>query len=152
MNKRFLFPLLSLILALVPALIRAEGEKPQPDKTKHEETELGKSMEVMSKAWRNLRRMAANPEQNAKALELVAIVQAAAKKNLEFIPDLARDLPADKREKFIAGYREKMKETISALAQLETAFKAGDNKTAVEIIAQIGAMQKEGHKEYKRPE
>jgi hypothetical protein len=45
-----------------------------------------------------------------------------------------------------------MKETIAAFDQLDAAFKANDNKAAGEIIAKIGALSKEGHKEYKRPE
>lgn len=152
MKKYLLLPAFSLMFALVPVLTRAEGEKPAPEKPKHEETELEKSMDVMGKAWRKLRKQAADPAQNASSLELMVTIKAAARKNLEFTPDLARDIPADKRDKFIAGYQEKMKQTIAAFDQLEAAFKAGDNKAAGEIITKIGTMQKEGHKEYKRPE
>jgi hypothetical protein len=35
---------------------------------------------------------------------------------------------------------------------VEIALKAGDNKSVVEILTKISALQKEGHKEYKRPE
>ncbi len=155
--KKILLPVLSLFLVLSPALIRAEdakppADKPKVEKPKHEETELEKSMDVMSKAWRKLRKQAADPAQNAGSLELLVAIKAAAKKNLDYTPDLARDIPADKREAFIAGYQEKMKQTIAAFDQLDAAFKAGDNKAAGEIIAKIGTMMKEGHKEYKRPE
>ena len=147
MKPRLLFSLLALILALSPAVTRAEGDKP-----KHDDTELGKSMDTLNKAWRKLRRQAADPAQNADSLALLVTIQAAANENLKYTPDLARDIPADKRDKFIAGYQAKMKEVIAAFGQVETALKAGDNKTAVEIMAKISAMQKEGHKEYKRPE
>lgn len=155
--KKILLPVFSLVLALTPALTRAEDTKPAPDKPKqekpkHEETELEKTMDGMSKAWRKLRKQAADPAQNASSLELMVTIKAAAKKTLDYTPDLARDVPADKRDKFIAGYQEKMKQTIAAFDQLDEAFKAGDNKAAGEIIAKIGALQKEGHKEYKRPE
>ena len=146
--KKILIPtLVSLLLALTPALTRAQPAAPKPD-----ETELGKSMDVLSKAWRKLRKQADDPAQNASSLELLVTIQAAANKNLTFTPDLARDIPADKRDEFIAGYQAKMKEMITAFGQVETALKAGDNKAAGALLAKISAMQKEGHKQYKRPD
>ena len=147
MKKMFLPLLVSLSLALGPVIARAEGAKP-----KQEETELGKSMDKMGKAWRKLRKQAADPAQNADSLALLATIQAAAKDNMKYTPDLARDIPADKRDKFIAGYREKMKDVIADFAQVEVALKAGDNKTVVDLLAKIASLQKEGHKEYKRPD
>ena len=157
--KKLLLPVFSLVLALAPALTRAEDAKPAPaadkpkqEKPKHDETDLEKSMETMGKAWKKLRRQAADPAQNASSLELMVTIKAAAQNNLKYTPDLARDIPADKRDRFIADYQAKMKETIAAFDKLDAAFKAGDNKAAGEIIAKIGALQKEGHKEFKRPD
>lgn len=149
MKKFVLLPLLSLCLALSPALLRAEDAKPKIEK---EETELTKSMDTLNKSWRKLRKQAADPLQNASSLELLVEIKAAAKDNLKYTPDLARDIPADQRDKFIAGYQKKMKAVGAALERVEAAFQAGDNPAAVELIAKISALQKEGHKEYKRPE
>ena len=140
------------MFALTPVLSRAEGDQPKPGKPKHEDTELEKSMDIMGKAWRKLRKQADDPAKNASSLELMATIQAAAKENLKYTPDLAKDIPAEKHDKFIAGYQEKMKELNAAFELLTSHFKANDNKAAVELIAKIGTMQKEGHKEYKRPE
>jgi len=146
--KKIVLPLLvCLSLVIGPVIARAESAKP-----KQEETELGKSMDKMGKAWRKLRKQAADPAQNADSLALLATIQAAAKENLKYTPDLARDIPADKREKFIAGYQEKMKEAIAGFDRVEAALKAGDNPAVVELLAKISALQKEGHKEYKRPD
>jgi len=160
--KKILLPVLGLCLVFSPVLLRAEGdpakpeqpkaEKPKHEKAKHPETELEKSMETLGKAWRTLRKQAADPTKNASSLELMVTIKAAAQNNLKFTPDLARDIPAEKRDKFVADYQAKMKETIAAFDQLDAAFKANDNKTAGEIIAKIGALSKEGHKEFKRPE
>lgn len=155
--KKSLISLLCLCSAFLPALTRAQTEAPKPEQPKHEkpkhaETELEKSMDAMGKAWRKLRKQADKPDQNAASLELVATVKAAAQEGLKQKPDLARDQPADKQAEFVAGYQKQMKEMIAALDQLEAAFKANDNKIAVELIAKIGGMQKQGHKEYKRPE
>lgn len=147
--KKTLLPLLCLCLALSPVLTRAEGDKP---KKEHAETELGKSMDTLNKPWRKLRKQAADAGQNASSLELLAAIKAAAKKNLNHTPDLARDVPAEKRDKFVAGYQEKMKEMIAAFDQVEAALKANDNPAAVELLAKIAAIQKAGHKEYKRPD
>jgi Cytochrome b562 len=145
--------LLCLIFALSPAVVFAQdAAKPKAEKHSHDETPLGETMDKLNGAWRKLRRQAADAAQNPASLELLAIVKAAAEKSLTFTPDLAKDVPADKREKFIAGYQAKMKETIAAFSKLEALLKAGDNPGAVELIAKIATMQKEGHKEYKRPE
>ena len=155
--KKLLLPVLSLFLAVSPVLTRAQGDAPKPEqpkqeKPKHTETELEKSMDVMGKAWRKLRKQADKPDQNAGSLELVATIKAAAHEGLKQKPDLTRDQPADKQAEFVAGFQKQLKEMIASLDQLEAAFKANDNKAAVDLIAKIGAMQKEGHKAYKRPE
>lgn len=146
MKKSSLF-LLSLLLALLPAVVRAEDAKP-----KKADTELEKSMDLMNKPWRKLRKQAADQALNADSLALLATIKAAAQDNLKYTPDLARDVPAEKRDKFIAGYQEQMKKFIASLDPIEAAFKAGDNPAAVGFIAKAAALQKEGHKEYKRPE
>jgi len=151
MNKIHII-LLTLLLALPSALLHAEGDKPAPSKPKHEDSELEKSMDILDKAWRKLRKQADDPAKNASSLELMTTISAAGKENLKYAPDLARDQPADKRDKFIAGYQEKMKEVNAAFDQLTAHFKADDNKAAVELIAKIGTMKKDGHKEYKRPD
>lgn len=147
--EKILLPLLCLFLTFSPALLGAEGGKPKTEKA---DTELEKSMDGLNKSWRKLRKQVADPAQNASSLELLVAIQAAVKNNLQYTPDLARDIPADKRDKYIAGYREKMKEVGAAFEQVEAAFKAGNNPAAVELIIKIAALQKEGHKEYKRPE
>ena len=53
------------------------------------------------------------------------------------------------RAKLIAGYKEKMDGFNAGVFKLEEAFKTGNNAVAVQIIQELGAMQKEGHKEYK---
>ena len=147
MKKRPLITLLCLLLALAPAISRADGDKP-----KKEDTELEKSMDVMAKSWRKLRKQAADPAQNADSLTLLGTIMTAADKNLTLTPDLARDVPAEKRDAFVAGYKEKMKELVAAFGELQTALKANDNKAAAALVDKIGGLQKAGHKEYKRPD
>ncbi len=141
--------ILSICLPVVSALRAQEAEhkKKQP-----EETELGKTMEKMNSAWRKLRRQAADPASNESSLELVATIKAGMEQALAYQPARVADVPVADREKFIADYQADIKAAGEAVAQLEAAFQAGDNAAAAELIKKIGAMQKEGHKEFKRPD
>jgi len=45
-----------------------------------------------------------------------------------------------------------MKEFNGSVAKLEAALKAGKNDEAAKICEELGAAQKEGHKEFKKPD
>lgn len=153
MNQRPLLVSLALLFATalaLPAFAAEEGPKPKPAKA--EETELANAMSTLNGAWRKLRRQAADPASNASSLELVATIKIAATKSATLAPDLARDQPEAERAKFIAAYQKQMKDFVAALAKLEAAFTAGDNAAAGEVIKTLGNLQREGHKEYRRPE
>lgn len=150
MKNRLLFLVLTLAssLPLAPVLRAQEHEH----KKKADETELGNTMEKMSGAWRKLRKQAGDATSNASSLELVATVKACAEKALTFKPARAEDVPAADRAKFIADYQTQMKEFVAQAGRLAEAFQAGDNAAAQALIQKMGAMQKEGHKEFKRPD
>lgn len=147
MKNRLLLLALALTLGLpaVP-LVRAA------DAPKHDETELGKTMEKLNGAWRKLRKQVADPAANAASLELVATIAASAEKALTFKPARVEDVPAADREKFVAAYQAGMKDFIVQIAKLKDALTANDNAGAQAIIQKIGALQKEAHKEFKRPD
>ncbi len=159
--KKRLLPLALAATLFFPtaALLRAD-ETPPPappgdgQMKKHEEpdTELGKVMEKMNHAWRQLRKQSADPTRNASSLELVATINEQTKKALTLQPDTTKDKPEADRAKYVEGYQAKMKEVQEKLAKLSDAFKANDNTTAVALIKEIGGLQRSGHKEYKRPD
>jgi len=141
--------LLAVLLATPATLIlRAEGPKLQPQ----EETELERKMDKMGDAWRKLKRQVADPTKNADSLQLLATIRAAADDAAKLIPAKAEDISANDRPKFIADYQGKMKALDAALGKLEAALTAGRNNEATKLVAEIGAAQKAGHKEFKRPE
>ena len=150
MKNRLLFLILALTICLpaAPAL-RAEDEHHHK---KDEDTELGKTMEKMNGAWRKLRKQAGDAASNAASLDLVATVKACAEKALTLQPDKVKDLPAADQAKFVADYQKQMKDFLALVGQLEAAFKANDNAGAQDLIKKMGAAQKEGHKDFKRPE
>lgn len=116
-----------------------------------EETQLGNEMSAMNRAFRQLKKQAADSAQNAASLELVSKIKKAAEASADLPPAKAGDLPEADRAAFIAKYKEEMKKLLVAIDQLEAAFKAGDNAEAEKIIAELGKMQRSGHKEFRKP-
>ena len=151
MKNRLLLSALALALCL-PVAPALRAQEPESKKKKADETELGNTMEKMNGAWRKLKKQAGDAASNASSLELVATIKGCAEKALTFKPARAEDVPAADREKFVAEFHSDMKEFIGLVGQLEAAFKANDNAAAQEVIKKMGAAQKEGHKEFKRPD
>jgi soluble cytochrome b562 len=138
-----------LIGCAAPILASAQEHKREH---KEPETELGNAMDKMNGAWRKLKKQVADPASNAASLELVATISAAADKAATLKPARLADVPAADQAKFIADYQAQMKEFSAQIAKLGAALKANDNAAAAEIVKQMGAMQKEGHKDFKRPD
>lgn len=118
-------------------------------KEKKPETVLTGKMDKMNGAFRKLRRQAADATKNADSLEQVAILREYAEASVKLEPFKATEVPAGDRAKMVEGYQARMKELQATLAKLDAAFKAGQNDEATKIVQELGAIQKEGHKEYK---
>lgn len=151
MKNRLLLFTLALFIGL-PAAPGLHAEESGPGKKKADETELGNTMEKINGAWRKLRKQAGDPASNAASLELVATIKAGAEKALTLKPARVEDVPAADRAKFVQDYRQAMKDFLARVGKLEQAFRAGDNAAALDQIQKIGALQKEAHKEFKRPD
>jgi soluble cytochrome b562 len=128
--------------------LRAEEPKKQPKA----ETELEGKMEKMSGDWRKLKRQVADATKNADSLQLLAAIRVAAAASAKLVPAKADDFSGVDRAKFVADFQDKMKILGAELEKLEVALQAGKNDEAVKLVAEIGATQKAGHKEFKRPE
>ena len=140
---------LAVLIALFASFaLHAQEPKKQPK----EETELEGKMEKMGKAWKQLKRQVKDVSKNAESLELVATIRAASEEASKLTPAMAADIPAADRAKFVADYQAGVKKLIVELGKLEAALKADKNDEAVKLVADIGALQKAGHKEFKRPD
>ena len=133
----------SLLIALSLAL--AAGPAARAD-----ETPLGERMEKMGGAFRALRRQITDASKNADSLAKVATIRKNAEESMKFDPALAKDQPADKRQKFIADYQAEMKKFLELCGKLEAALKANNNAEAEKLCAAMGDAQKSGHKQYKK--
>jgi soluble cytochrome b562 len=140
--------LLAALLTLLSTFaLRAESHNPP-----QEETELEDKMEVMGTAFRKLKRQVNDVTQNPASVQLVAAMRAAAVEAAKLVPVKAADAPEAERAKFVSDYRVKMKELLTTLEQLEVALRADKNDEAVRLVAELGVMQKVGHKAFKRPD
>lgn len=135
--------LFAIIAALLSSPVSSVAE---------EHTPLAEEMEAISKAFRTVRREAKDPAKNAANAELVATMVGHAKRAAAHEPALAADIPAAQREAFLAGYRKQMEKFVFDLSALETAFRANDNTKANALIEGLRDLQKESHKEYKKPD
>ena len=148
MKKRTaLFGVLLASCILSPLALRA-----QPPAYAHEETELEGKMDALNGAFRKLRRQIQDATKNAESLKLVEEIRRAADEGAKLIPAKAAELAEAERAKFIADYQGKMKAFGAKVTELEAALKADKNEEAAKILAALSAMQKEGHKEFRKPE
>jgi cytochrome c556 len=58
-------------------------------------------------------------------------------------------IPEADRAKFVAAYEAKMKDFVAEVQKLETALQAGKNDEAAAVLARLGNLQKEGHREFR---
>jgi cytochrome c556 len=122
---------------------------PAADAHAHDHTPLEDQMSAMRGAFNKLRKQVADASLNASSLELATKLRAAAEKGVTETPARAAEVPEAERAKFVADYQAKMKEFVAEVQKLEAALKADNNTEAAAILANLGTMQKEGHKAYR---
>lgn len=146
--------LLAFLLALLAAsaagaAAEAPAAAPAAPQEKKPETELTRKMDKMNGAFRKLRRQAGDATKNAESLELVALLREMSTASVKLEPARLATIPEAGRKQWLADYRAKMGELQAQIDRLEAALKSGQNEEAARIVQAIGALQKEGHKEYK---
>lgn len=140
------------IRILLLSLICAVATVPVINAADKEETELGDKMDKMGGAFRKLKRQVADASKNDDSLKLVATIRESTKASMKLEPAMKADKPAAEQAKFVAAYQAKMKEFDDMVGTLEVALKAGKNDEAAKIVDALGVANKEGHKEFKRPD
>ncbi len=147
-TRLFRFALALILAGPTAAILRAQ----ERHEHKEPETKLGKTMEDFNGAWRKLRKQVADPASNASSLELVVTIKVGLEKALTMKPAKAETMPDGERERFIRSYQERLKEFIALLPKLQAALTANDNPTAQEMVKKLGTMQRDDHKEFRRPD
>jgi hypothetical protein len=164
MKIRSALALLLSLPILAPVLSLGQTPPPSPGGTAapvvtpaaasdddEKKTDLEVRMEHMGKAYRKLKKQVADPAQNASSLKLLGTMQEAAKEALEFTPAKAADLPADQQAKFEDDFKAGIRGMQDEFTKLSDALTAGKNDDAVKIVAEIDALEKKDHKEFRKP-
>jgi soluble cytochrome b562 len=126
---------------------------PEEDKAPDEkQTELGRHMDTLNKAYRKLRRQIADPTKYEDSLKLVAVMRENAEASVTLVPEKAEDVPAADRAKFIEDYQKSAKRFVEQIVKVEAALKLNDNEAAQKTLAGFSDIQKESHKEFRKPD
>jgi soluble cytochrome b562 len=134
--------------AAAPAMATPPAGGPGDEK----KTDIDLRMDKMGKAFRKLRKQVSDSTQNASSIALVGTMIAAAKEAENFKPEKTEDVPADQQAKFLSDFVAGLKGMEDALQKVSDALTAGDNAGATKMVADIAALEKKDHKEFRRPE
>lgn len=134
----------ALLFSLICAAVTVPSVRAAEGKADKDETVLGNHMDKMGGAFRKLKRQLADSTKNADSLALVATIKteaaAAAKEKPAWHPE---DAPK---------FQAQMKDFLALVDKLEAALKAGDNAAAAKLADDMGAAQKKGHTDFKKPD
>lgn len=114
-----------------------------------DDSELGKQMETMNDAYKQLRRI----EDMPKGAQLARECQDAMVKAIAELPEMVKAMPdGPDKAKASASYRSMMGKLISSLADLELAFLNNDKAKVDEIVQALRDTKKEGHDKFMEEE
>jgi hypothetical protein len=133
-----------MICALLALPVARAQEK------KDDQTELGAKMEKANGAWRAAKKQAGDSTKNEDTLAKLAVVKENLTAALKFEPAKKADIPAEQQAKFVADYRDRLKDEIGRVDKLIAAVKAGDTEGAKALIAEVDKGSKEGHADFKK--
>jgi hypothetical protein len=91
-----------------------------------------------------------DPAQKEANLAKLAEAKASIEKSLTMEPAKAKDVPAAEKEKFLAGYKAAMQDSLKAIEELRAAIAAGKADEAAKAMEKLNGQKKEGHKAYKK--
>ncbi len=146
--KRALIP--TLVLALGPVFLGI-GLYAQDKASGKEEpkTELANHMGSANRAMRQLRNQIGDAAKNAESAQLVASIRESIQSAHALTPARLAEIPDADKARFTREYQAQIQKTVESLNSLEAALKAGDNAKAQTLMADVGGLQKEGHKQFK---
>jgi len=112
---------------------------------------LETKMNQMRKSFRELKKAMVAPvdADKKKYLSWVADLKSATEASKALAPEKTSHVPADQKDAFLEGYRNKMDEMVDEIDALGKAIEAGKWDEAKALIAQINQVQREGHQKYR---
>jgi soluble cytochrome b562 len=122
--------------------------------TAEEETELGREMEQLADAYKELRKglKAPDPAQAARYRELSQAIVAHAEAAALLEPALAEKQAGAAQEKMVAEFQQGMGRFAEKAKALDGAVAAGDFEKAAKLAAELNDLKKEGHEKFQEEE
>jgi soluble cytochrome b562 len=115
----------------------------------HEDTPLGKQMEVFNDAYKAFRKETDPAKGAAQARE----AQQAVLKGIVEMPEMLSKMPEGPvREKAAAEYRKMMGRVFVTLCEVEEAFLAGKTDEVAKLVEALKEMKKAGHDKFMEEE
>jgi len=109
------------------------------------DTELGEHMEELNDAYKALRKT----NDAEEGVTLTREAQVKILKALEFGPEMLKDMPDGKdKDKALADYGRLIASTYATFCAVEIAFLDDDLDKVQELVKDLKAFKKEGHKAY----
>ena len=124
-------------------LLLAANAQADPDKTP-----LAQEMSGISRDFRSLRKVVADPAQKAAALQLVKDMEGHAAKAKDLSPALAQKIDPAKKDQFLADYRKQLDELIADFQKLEADVTAGNSAESTAMLDKLQADKRTGHKKF----
>lgn len=109
---------------------------------------LHDKMEQIGKLFKAINLAAKDPAQNPQSTSNAAKLEVLFTACLNLIPDALADLPSAQQAAAKAGYEKLMNEEIRLSQELQKAFLANDNASALKILATMNQLKRDGHSQF----
>jgi soluble cytochrome b562 len=113
-----------------------------------DDTPLAKSMKVVNKSIRTMKRQIDDPAKKDDNLQLIATAKKSLDECLKLDPAKTKDVPAADKAAYLDKYKSEMKEVVKSFDDLETAVKAGKTDDAKKIFEKLADQKEKGHKDF----
>jgi hypothetical protein len=113
-----------------------------------DDTPLAKSMKVVNKSIRTMKRQIDDPAKKDDNLALIATAKKSIDECLKLDPAKTKDVPAGEKAAYLDKYKAEMKEVGKTFDELETAVKDGKTDDAKKIFEKLSDEKEKGHKDF----
>lgn len=135
---------------LIPSMVGGLLTASQDD-AEQETSALEESMGTLKRGQRGLKKLIAEPAENqAKLMEMLISMEAAALTAMQAMPPEPKDLPETDLALWHVGYRHTLTNLLGTILTMEDATLRGDAKALAAAYKELGKTKKAGHEEYQQ--
>jgi soluble cytochrome b562 len=113
-----------------------------------DETPLGKEMSTMNKAYKALKKNAADASKKADNLEALAKIKKSLEASIPLEPKHTKDQPAAAKPAYLEKYKKQMQELIAAFDEVKKGIEAGNDAAVKAAFDKLSDLKKKGHEDF----